>query len=112
MYDKQAIKAGQIFVGPSNYHVLIDGNHLPLSTEGPVAQPRPSIDVLFESAAETFREGVLGVLLTGMTRDGAPGLKRVKECRGVTVVQDPLAVEARPMPAGPMQLRDAAEEVQ
>ncbi len=98
--DKQEIKAGQIFVGPSNYHVLIDGNHLALSTEGPVSHARPSIDVLFESAAETFREGVLGVLLTGMTRDGAAGLKRVKECGGFTVVQDPLTVEGRPMPDG------------
>jgi len=98
--DKQEIKAGQIFVGPSNYHILFDGNHLALSTEGPVSQARPSIDVLFESAAETFREGVLGVLLTGMTRDGAAGLKRIKECGGFTVVQDPLSVEGRSMPDG------------
>src|SRR5438046_3341990 len=98
--DKQEIKAGQIFVGPSNYHVLIDGNHLALSTEGPVSQARPSIDALCKSAAETFGEGVLGVLLTGMTRDGAAGLKRIQECGGFTVWQDPLAVEGGSSPAG------------
>src|SRR5205823_4560285 len=100
IHDKQEIKDGRIFVGPSNYHVLIDGDHLALSTEAPVSHARPSIDVLFESAAESFREGVLGVLLTAMTRDGAAGLKRVKECGGFTVVQDPLTVEGRPMPDG------------
>src|SRR2546426_3658020 len=50
--DKQEIKEGQIFVGPSNYHVLIDGSHFALSTDAPVLYARPSIDVLFESAAE------------------------------------------------------------
>src|SRR5213594_2791983 len=107
VHDKQEIKDGQIFVGPSNYHVLIDGDHLALSTEGPVSQARPSIDVLFESAAETFREGVLGVLLTGMTRDGAAGLKRIKECGGFTVVQDPLSVEGRSMPDGTIDFANA-----
>ena len=100
VHDKQEIEDGRIYVGPSSYHVLIDGNHLALSTEGPVSHARPSIDVLFESAAETFGEGVLGVLLTGMTRDGAAGLKRIKECGGFTVVQDPLTAEGRPMPEG------------
>src|SRR5262245_20426176 len=60
VHDKQEIKEGQIFVAPSNYHVLIDGDHLALSTEAPVSHSRPSIDVLFESAAESFAEGVLG----------------------------------------------------
>src|ERR1051325_3177042 len=64
--DKEPIKPGRIFVGPSNYHLLIDGSHFALSTEAPVMHARPSIDVLFESAADCFREGVLGVLLTGM----------------------------------------------
>jgi two-component system chemotaxis response regulator CheB len=96
--DKQQIKPGQIFVGPPNYHILIDGSHLALSTEAPVLHARPSIDVLFESAAECFREGVLGVLLTGMSRDGTAGLKRIRECGGFTVVQDPQTAQGRIMP--------------
>jgi two-component system chemotaxis response regulator CheB len=96
--DKQEIKRGQIFVGPSNYHVLIDGVHLALSTEEPILYARPSIDVLFESAAESLGEGVLAVLLTGMSRDGTTGLKRIKECGGFTVVQDPSTAEGQVMP--------------
>src|SRR6266481_4973166 len=96
--DKLEIKEGQIFVGPSNYHVLIDDAHLALSTDAPVLRARPSIDVLFESAAECFGQGVLGVLLTGMSRDGTAGLKRIRECGGFTVVQDPLTAQGRIMP--------------
>ncbi len=103
VHDKQEIKVGRIFVAPSNYHVLIDGDHLALSTEAPVSHSRPSIDVLFESAAESFGEGVLGVLLTGMSRDGSAGLKRIKECGGHTLVQDPLTTEGHVMPKGAIE---------
>jgi len=96
--DKLEIKEGQIFVGPSNYHILIEDAHLALSTDAPVLRARPSIDVLFESAAECFGEGVLGVLLTGMSQDGVAGLKRIKECGGFTLVQDPITAEGRIMP--------------
>jgi two-component system, chemotaxis family, protein-glutamate methylesterase/glutaminase len=96
--DKLELKEGQIFVAPSNYHLLIDDGHLALSTDAPVLRARPSIDVLFESAAECFYEGVLGVLLTGMSHDGVAGLKRIKECGGFTVVQDPITAEGRIMP--------------
>ncbi|HYR43912.1 MAG TPA: chemotaxis protein CheB, partial [Terriglobia bacterium] len=96
--DKLEIKEGQIFVGPSNYHILIDDVHLALSTDEPVLRARPSIDVLFESAAESFGEGVLGVLLTGMSQDGVAGLKRIQECGGFTLVQDPATAEGRIMP--------------
>lgn len=96
--DKQPITSGGIFVGPANYHLLVDGSHLALSTEGPVLHARPSIDVLFESAAESFGGGVLGVLLTGMSRDGTTGLKRIRECGGFTLVQDPATAHGRIMP--------------
>src|SRR5437762_11666693 len=58
--DKENIRDGRIYVCPSNYHLLVDRNHLALSTDGPVLHARPSIDVLFESAAESFRQGVIG----------------------------------------------------
>jgi len=96
--DKQPINAGQIFIGPPNYHVLIDDRHFALSTDAPVLHARPSIDVLFESAAEAFGEGVVGVLMTGMSRDGTSGLKRIRECGGCAVVQDPVTAEGRVMP--------------
>jgi two-component system chemotaxis response regulator CheB len=60
-----------------------------ISTDAPVLYARPSIDVLFESAAESFRDAVIGVLLTGMSRDGTSGLRRIKEVGGYAVVQDP-----------------------
>src|SRR6267143_3700085 len=96
--DKLEIKEGQILVAPSNYHILIDDTHLALSADAPVLRARPSIDVLFESAAESFGEDVLGVLLTGMSNDGVAGLKRIKECGGFTLVQDPVTAEGRIMP--------------
>src|SRR6185295_2332101 len=72
--DKQVIEDGHVYVCPSNYHMLIDGDHFALSTDAPVLHARPSIDVFFESAAEAFRDGVVAVLLTGMSRDGTAGL--------------------------------------
>ena len=108
--DKQPISPGQIFIGPSNYHVLIDSRHFALSTDAPVLHARPSIDVLFESAAEAFGDGVAGVLLTGMSRDGTSGLKRIRECGGWVVVQDPLTAEGRVMPEAAIE-SEAADRI-
>ena len=96
--DKDMIKEGQIYICPSNYHLLIDGDHFALSADAPVLYARPSIDVLFESAADSFRDGVIGVLLTGMSKDGTAGLKKIKENGGYVVVQDPAAAEGQVMP--------------
>lgn len=96
--DKEPIKSGNVYVCPSNYHLLIDGEHFALSTDGPVLHARPSIDVLFESAAATYRDGVIGILLTGMSRDGTAGLAKIKENGGFVLVQDPLAAEGHIMP--------------
>src|SRR5262249_20051690 len=96
--DKEPIREGHIYICPSNYHLLVDGDHFDLSTDAPVLHARPSIDVLFETAAECFGETVIGVLLTGMSKDGTAGLKRVKRAGGHAVVQDPLAAEGQIMP--------------
>ena len=69
-----------------------------LSTEGPVLYARPSIDVLFESAAESFREGCVGVVLTGANDDGSRGLQRIVELGGTAIVQDPATATRREMP--------------
>jgi two-component system chemotaxis response regulator CheB len=96
--DKETIREGHVYICPSNYHLAVEGDHFALSTDGPVMCARPSIDVLFESAADAFRESVIGVLLTGMSKDGTAGLQRIKEVGGYVVVQDPWAAEGQVMP--------------
>lgn len=92
------LEPGRVYIAPPGYHLLVDGSRLALSTEAPVAYARPSIDVLFESAAEAFRERTLAVVLTGQGRDGAHGAARIKELGGAVAVQDPDSAEAAAMP--------------
>ena len=96
--DKEAIQSGWIYIAPPDYHLLVDGNAFALSTEAPVAYSRPSIDVLFESAAESYGRRLVGVVLTGANADGTHGLARIKEFGGYAVVQDPATAESPPMP--------------
>jgi two-component system chemotaxis response regulator CheB len=96
--DKEQIKEGHVYVCPSNYHLMVDGTHFALSTDAPVLHARPSIDVFFQSVAESFRESAIGVLLTGMSKDGTAGLQKIKEAGGYVVVQDPSAAEGHVMP--------------
>jgi two-component system chemotaxis response regulator CheB len=96
--DKDNINRGVIYIAPGGYHLLIEEDHFALSTEEPVSYSRPSIDVLFESAAEEFGSKSIGIILTGMNRDGAEGLKKIKEAGGLTIVQDPEEAEYREMP--------------
>jgi two-component system chemotaxis response regulator CheB len=88
--DKEPIQAGTIYFAPPDYHLLLDqGPQIALSIDEPVHFSRPSVDVLFESAADLFRERLLGVILTGASHDGAAGLAAVKAAGGVTAVQEP-----------------------
>jgi two-component system chemotaxis response regulator CheB len=88
--DKDAIEPGTVYFAPPDYHLLIeDGRTLALSSDEPVHHSRPSIDVLFESAAEIYGAGLLGVVLTGGNADGADGLDAIRRAGGVTAVQDP-----------------------
>lgn len=96
--DKQAIEAGHVYLAPPDYHLLVDDDHFSLSIDPPVSYSRPSIDVLFSSAADVYGPGVIGVLLTGANFDGARGLARVKLRGGVTVVHDPATAAAPEMP--------------
>jgi two-component system chemotaxis response regulator CheB len=96
--DKQAIIPGRVFIAPANYHLLIEEGHFALSTEGPVQFARPSVDVLFESAADAYREKVVAVLLSGSNSDGARGIALVKEYGGLAIVQDPASAESSHMP--------------
>jgi two-component system chemotaxis response regulator CheB len=78
--------------------VLVEDGSIALSTEGPVQFARPSIDVLFETAAESYREGCVAVVLTGANDDGSRGLQRVVELGGTAIVQDPATATRREMP--------------
>lgn len=98
--DKTALVPATVFIAPPDYHMLVEeGGSLALSTEGPVRSARPSIDVLFESAADAYGPELIGVLLTGASADGALGLARVKARGGRVIVQDPATAECATMPA-------------
>jgi two-component system chemotaxis response regulator CheB len=105
--DKDELAPGHVYLAPPDYHVLVDGKHLSLSTEDPVNHSRPSIDVLFESAAHGLREKVVAVVLTGSTADGAEGAWRVKRNGGRVVCQDPAGAESGIMPAAAIASADA-----
>jgi len=97
--DKDVIRPGMVYVAPADYHLLVDDGHFALSTEGRVSAARPSIDVLFESAAQTFGQHVLAVVLTGSSKDGVRGSRRVRERGGKVLVQDPATAESPVLPA-------------
>ncbi|YAF97084.1 MAG: chemotaxis protein CheB [Nodularia sp. CChRGM 3473] len=96
--DKDKILPGHVYLAPADYHLLIEPGYFALSTDEPVSYARPSIDVLFESAADIYAEQVIGVILTGANHDGAQGLKKVKERGGITIVQKPTTAESSIMP--------------
>jgi two-component system chemotaxis response regulator CheB len=96
--DKEAIAPGRVYLAPRDYHLLIERDGFALSTEAPVGYARPSINVLFESAAEVYQEHVVGVILTGANSDGALGLARIKAYGGRCVVEDPAGAESSGMP--------------
>ncbi|HEY3802602.1 MAG TPA: chemotaxis protein CheB [Kofleriaceae bacterium] len=108
--DKQALAAASVHVAPPNYHVLLERDAtLALSIDEPVHFSRPSIDVLFESAAAAFGPAVVGVLLSGANEDGALGLWHIAEAGGVAIVQDPATARHAVMPmAGVTQLHTRA----
>jgi two-component system, chemotaxis family, protein-glutamate methylesterase/glutaminase len=97
--DKQWIAPGHVYLAPADYHLLVDPEgELSLSVDERVEYSRPSIDVLFESAADAFASGVIGVVLTGANADGAHGAKRIKQRGGFVLVQDPETAESPAMP--------------
>jgi len=96
--DKLPIEPRSVYVAPPDYHVLVERGSFALSLEDRVQFARPSIDVLFESAADAYRERLVGVILTGANEDGAAGLRRIKQRGGVAVIQDPAQAVRRSMP--------------
>jgi two-component system, chemotaxis family, protein-glutamate methylesterase/glutaminase len=123
-HDRERIEPGTVYLAPPGYHLLVDGGQgrpgregaavfaggggaepgwLTLSVEGPVSWARPSIDVLFESAAEAYRRRLAAVLLTGSSEDGAAGIEAVAKRGGLTVVEDPGSAHSPVSPRAALQ---------
>jgi two-component system chemotaxis response regulator CheB len=106
--DKEAILSGHVYLAPPGYHLLVErrGTSVPsfaLSVDEPVQNVRPSIDVLFESAAEVFETGLIAVLLSGANSDGAQGMVCVKQLGGLGIVLSPKECEFNTMAKAALQ---------
>lgn len=95
--DKQPIAVG-VFLAPADYHLLVDDGCFNLSLDAPVSYARPSVDVLFESAAKVYGKQLVGVVLTGANHDGAQGVLAVRQYGGLVLAQSPESAEAPQMP--------------
>ena len=96
--DKMPLKQGRIYVAPPDYHTLVEPGHFSLSTEAPVRFSRPSIDLTFLTAADSYAHRTVGVVLTGANADGSVGLRRISDRGGLAIVQDPATAESVLMP--------------
>lgn len=103
--DKESIKKGGVYLAPSNYHMAIElGNSFSLSTEEMINNSRPAIDVTLESGSYVYRDKVVGILLSGANKDGAWGMKKIKDRGGLTIVQDPSECMIDTMPSAAISL--------
>ena len=108
--DKEPIIPGSVYFGPSDYHLMVEANHtIALSVDDPVLYSRPSIDVLFETAADAYGAGLLGVVLTGANEDGAVGLRAVVAAGGDAIVETPAEAFASAMPRAALELCPGAK---
>jgi two-component system chemotaxis response regulator CheB len=96
--DQDPIEPGHVYLCPPDYHLLFDNGRFSLAADDLVNFARPSVDVLFESAAEWYREKAVAVILSGAGADGAAGAKKVKDRGGLVIVQDPDTAEGLWMP--------------
>jgi two-component system, chemotaxis family, protein-glutamate methylesterase/glutaminase len=103
--DKENIRKGNIYLAPANYHLCVElGNSFSLSTEEMVNNSRPSIDITLETAAYTYKDKLIGILLSGANKDGALGMKRIHDRGGLTIVQDPAECMIDTMPASALKV--------
>ena len=104
-FDKEQLKSGKAYLAPANYHMYVElANRIALSTEDTVNHSRPSIDLSFITAANAYREKLIGIILSGANKDGAFGLKKVHDNGGMTIVQDPEECEVKTMTQSALQL--------
>ena len=102
--DKMPLESGTVYIAPPDYHTLVEPGHFSLSTEGPVRYSRPSIDVTFLTAADSYGHRTVGVVLTGANADGSAGLRRISDRGGLAIIQDPATAESKLMPAAAVKL--------
>lgn len=108
--DKEPARPGTVYFAPPDYHLLVEmEGTLALSNDEPVLHSRPSIDVLFESAAEAFDDRVIGVVLTGASADGAEGLRAIGRAGGVVLVEEPSTAYASAMPLAAIDICPSAQ---
>ncbi len=110
--EKEDLRDATVYVAPADYHILVEEDRtLSLTVDDRISYARPSVDVLFESAAEVYNKSLIGVVLTGAGRDGSDGLRKIAEYGGLTVVQDPETAEAPLMPESASKAVSVAQVV-
>ena len=107
--DKDVLEPGKVHVAPANYHVLIERGYLSLSVEEPIRYSRPSIDVMFTSAGDTYGKEAIGLVLTGANEDGSRGLAHIVKRGGKALVQSPRSAEIPIMPEAAIRAVPSAE---
>jgi two-component system, chemotaxis family, protein-glutamate methylesterase/glutaminase len=107
--DKEPLWPRCVYLAPPDYHLLVEPGGLALSTDAPVRYSRPSVDVLFDSAADAYGARVIGVVLTGANDDGAAGLARIRARGGIGIVQDPAGAARPEMPSAAIAAGGASE---
>jgi Chemotaxis response regulator containing a CheY-like receiver domain and a methylesterase domain len=97
--EKEPIEPGTVYLAPPDYHLLVETNRtFSLTFDAPVNYSRPSVDVLFETAADVFTNRLLGIVLTGANRDGAKGVQYIQSKGGLTIAQEPATADFPEMP--------------
>ncbi|HET9634673.1 MAG TPA: chemotaxis protein CheB [Gemmatimonadaceae bacterium] len=107
--DKDLLEPGRVYVAPADYHVMVERGYLSLTVEAPIRYSRPSIDVMFTSAGDTYGKEAIGVVLTGANEDGARGLAHIVRRGGKALVQSPKAAEIPIMPEAAIRAVPSAE---
>ena len=106
VYDKMPIKKSSVYIAPPDYHMLIENEHeISLNSDEPQCFARPSVDALFESAADVYGQALIGIVLTGANSDGTEGLRKIKMFGGLTIVQDPKTASSSFMPASALEVK-------
>ena len=94
----QPLEPARVYLAPADYHLMVEAGRFELTVDDYVAHSRPSIDVLFDSAARSYRADVVGVLLTGFGRDGTAGMRAIRDAGGLTIAEDPETAMQPTMP--------------
>lgn len=108
--DKEPMLPGYFYLAPADYHLLVEDDHFSLSTDEAVSFARPSLDVLFESAADSYGPDAIAIVLTGANADGARGAQAIRQRGGLVIVEDPATAECPIMPNAALE-RAGADHV-